>query len=121
MDDEDIVEALTQVKGVGRWTVHMFLIFRLGRPDVLPIEDYGVRKGFSIATGASELPSPKALAEYAERWKPYRSVASWYMWRIVDLSARAPDSKTEHANRKRPGPARKRRARGRSDADVAEF
>jgi methylated-DNA-[protein]-cysteine S-methyltransferase len=84
MDDEAIVECLTQVRGVGRWTAEMFLIFRLGRPDVLPVDDYGVRKGFALAFGKRTLPSPKALARYGERWRPYRTVASWYLWRALD-------------------------------------
>jgi 3-methyladenine DNA glycosylase/8-oxoguanine DNA glycosylase len=83
MDDEAIVERLTQVRGIGRWTAEMLLIFHLGRPDVLPVDDYGVRKGFAIAYDR-ELPSPKELAAYGERWKPYRTVASWYLWRIVE-------------------------------------
>jgi DNA-3-methyladenine glycosylase II len=86
MSDEEIVERLTRVKGIGRWTVEMLLMFRLGRPDVLPVGDYGVRKGFSLAYRAGRMPTPKELASYAERWRPYRTVASWYMWRAVDLS-----------------------------------
>lgn len=84
MDDEDIIEHLTQVRGIGRWTVEMLLMFRLGRPDVLPVGDYAVRKGFMLTYELTEMPKPKGLAEYAERWRPYRSVASWYMWRAVD-------------------------------------
>jgi DNA-3-methyladenine glycosylase II len=85
MDDEEIIERLTEVRGIGRWTVEMLLMFRLGRADVLPVGDYAVRKGFALAYGLEELPKPKWLAEYAERWRPYRSVASWYMWRAVEL------------------------------------
>ena len=84
MDDEAIVERLTAVRGIGRWTVEMLLIFRLGRPDVLPVDDYGVRKGFAIAFSKRELPTPKELAKHGERWAPYRTVASWYLWRAVD-------------------------------------
>lgn len=84
MDDEAIIEKLTAVRGVGRWTVEMLLIFRLGRSDVLPVNDYGVRKGFAIAYKKKELPTPKELTKYGERWKPYRSVASWYLWRATD-------------------------------------
>jgi methylated-DNA-[protein]-cysteine S-methyltransferase len=84
MDDEAIVEQLTRVRGIGRWTVEMFLIFRLGRPDVLPLDDYGVRKGFSLALGRSELPSRRELEAHGERWRPYRTVASWYLWRAVE-------------------------------------
>jgi methylated-DNA-[protein]-cysteine S-methyltransferase len=84
LSDEAIVERLTEVRGIGRWTVEMLLIFRLGRPDVLPVDDYGVRKGFSIAFGTKELPSKGELEARAQRWKPYRSVASWYLWRATD-------------------------------------
>jgi DNA-3-methyladenine glycosylase II len=84
MSDEEIVERLTRVRGVGRWTVEMLLMFRLGRPDVLPVGDYAVRKGFSVVYGLGEMPKPKELEQYAERWRPYRSVASWYMWRALE-------------------------------------
>ena len=87
MTDEEIVERLTQVRGIGRWTVEMLLMFRLGRPDVLPVGDFAVRKGFALAYGLAESPKPKELTEYGERWRPYRSVASWYMWRAVELYA----------------------------------
>lgn len=87
MDDADIVASLTHVRGVGVWTVHMLLIFRLGRPDVLPTGDYGVRKGFQRVFGTAELPSPKELEAHAARWSPYRSVASWYLWRVLDGAA----------------------------------
>src|SRR5215207_582314 len=85
MSDEEIVERLTQVRGIGRWTVEMLLMFRLGRADVLPVGDFAVRKGFALAYGLAESPKPKELEEYGERWRPYRSVASWYMWRAVEL------------------------------------
>lgn len=84
MQDADIIEKLTNVRGVGEWTAHMFLIFRLGRPDVLPTGDYGVRKGFQQLFGTPDLPSPKELEAHAARWSPYRSVASWYLWRVLD-------------------------------------
>jgi 3-methyladenine DNA glycosylase/8-oxoguanine DNA glycosylase len=83
MADETIIERLTQVRGIGRWTAEMLLIFHLGRPDVLPVDDYGVRKGFALAYDR-ELPSPKELAAYGARWKPYRTVASWYLWRVAE-------------------------------------
>jgi 3-methyladenine DNA glycosylase/8-oxoguanine DNA glycosylase len=89
MPDEEIIETLTKVRGIGRWTVEMLLMSGLGRPDVLPVGDYGVRKGFSLAYGAKELPAPKQLAQFAEKWRPYRTVASWYMWRAVELAQRA--------------------------------
>jgi 3-methyladenine DNA glycosylase/8-oxoguanine DNA glycosylase len=83
MPDDVIVDRLTQVRGVGRWTVEMLLIFRLGRADVLPVDDYGVRKGFAAAF-KTELPTPRALAERGERWRPWRTVATWYLWRALD-------------------------------------
>lgn len=85
LSDAEIVERLTAVRGIGPWTVEMLLIFRLARPDVLPATDYGVRKGFARIRGAKELPSAKELLAYGERWRPYRSVASWYLWRVLDL------------------------------------
>jgi O-6-methylguanine DNA methyltransferase len=86
LSDEEIVERLVSIRGVGRWTVEMLLIFKLGRPDVLPIHDYGVRKGFALAygRGVEDLPTPKELGEYGARWAPYRSVASWYLWRATE-------------------------------------
>jgi DNA-3-methyladenine glycosylase II len=84
LDDDGIIERLTTVRGIGRWTVEMLLIFQLGRPDVLPIDDFGVRNGFRIAYGRREMPTPKQVLRYGERWKPYRTVASWYLWRAAD-------------------------------------
>jgi DNA-3-methyladenine glycosylase II len=84
MNDEDIKAALTQVRGIGEWTVEMLLMFNLGRPNVLPIHDLGVRKGFMLTYGLNELPKPKSLAEFGEKWRPFRSVASWYLWRATD-------------------------------------
>lgn len=85
MSDADIVENLTQVRGIGEWTVQMFLMFQLGRPDVLPTKDLGVRKGFMLIYGLDELPAEKEMMVYCERWRPYRSVGSWYMWRALEL------------------------------------
>jgi DNA-3-methyladenine glycosylase II len=85
LPDEEIIARLVQVRGVGRWTVEMFLMFTLGRPDVLPVDDYGVRNGFRMAYGLAELPRPAELAEHGLRWAPYRSTAAWYLWRAVDL------------------------------------
>src|ERR1019366_4064 len=85
MSDDDIVERLVQVRGIGRWTVEMLLIFRLGRPDVLAVDDYGIRKGFAKIHRMAELPKPKELLAYGERWRPHRSVASWYMWRAAEM------------------------------------
>lgn len=90
MNDEEVIEQLSQVRGIGRWTVEMLLIFRLGRPDVLPVDDYGVRNGFAIAYRRRTLPAPKALAKYGTRWAPFRTVASWYLWRAVELGGRRP-------------------------------
>ena len=85
LSDDEIVERLTEVRGIGRWTVEMLLMFRMGRPDVLPATDYGVRKGFARAFRKRALPEPKKLLAYGERWRPFRSVASWYMWRVLEL------------------------------------
>ncbi len=84
MEDDEIVERLVVVRGVGRWTAEMFLMFRLGRPDVLPVHDYGVRKGFQRAFRTRELPEPETVARRGERWRPYRTVASWYLWRALE-------------------------------------
>jgi 3-methyladenine DNA glycosylase/8-oxoguanine DNA glycosylase len=84
MDDLEVVERFTAVRGIGRWTAHMFLIFRLGRPDVLPVDDYGVRRAFGLVY-EQETPTPKQLAAHGERWAPYRTVASWYLWRALEL------------------------------------
>ena len=84
MDDEEIVQRFIAVRGIGRWTAHMFLIFRLGRPDVLPVDDYGVRRAFGLVY-EQETPTPKQLAAHGERWAPYRTVASWYLWRALEL------------------------------------
>lgn len=96
LDDEAIVERLTTVRGVGRWTVEMLLIFRLGRPDVLPVGDYGIKKGFARVFHGDDtkltLPTLSELARHGERWRPYRSAASWYLWRAADAPARQPGS-----------------------------
>ena len=88
--DEQLVERLTQVRGIGRWTVQMLLMFRLGRPDVLPVDDYGIRQGFALTFRNRAAAGRDGLTQRGERWRPYRSVASWYLWRAVDL-ARHPD------------------------------
>jgi DNA-3-methyladenine glycosylase II len=82
--DEEIVERLTAVRGIGRWTVEMLLMFRLGRPDLLPVDDLGVRKGAQLLDRLEEMPKPKELAARGERWGPYRTLAGLYLWRIVD-------------------------------------
>ena len=84
MDDETIIAELVAIRGIGRWTVEMLLMFRLGRPDVLPVDDLGVRKGFMLMQGHSDMPTPKALKLHGEIWAPYRTVASWYLWRATD-------------------------------------
>ncbi len=103
MSDADIVERLTEVRGIGPWTVEMLLIFRMGRPDVLPVTDYGVRKGYALtfmrlpktrAIEAADLPKPDVVFKRGQRWVPFRSVASWYLWRACDLAR-----KTEPAGR----------------------
>jgi DNA-3-methyladenine glycosylase II len=98
VSDAEIIERLTKVRGIGPWTVEMLLIFRLGRPDVLPVSDYGVRKGFALTFGrlpkskpfdASMLAKPADMLRRGERWRPWRSVASWYLWRACDLAGKA--------------------------------
>ncbi|HXN97007.1 MAG TPA: hypothetical protein VN879_21040 [Candidatus Acidoferrales bacterium] len=89
LSDEELVKRLVSVRGIGAWTVEMFLIFRLGRPDVLPIHDLGVKKGWAITYGKKHMPKPKELLAFGERWRPYRTVASWYMWRACQLAGNA--------------------------------
>ena len=84
MTDDEIIERLTSIRGVGRWTVEMLLIFKLGRPDVLPADDYGVRTGFQRVRNLATLPSPKELRLYGERWRPHATTAAWYLWRAAD-------------------------------------
>lgn len=84
LEDDAIVERLIEVRGIGRWTVEMLLIFQLGRPDVLPVDDFGVRNGFRIVYGLRTMPRPSEVLRYGERWKPYRTAASWYLWRAAD-------------------------------------
>ena len=85
LSDEQIIARLTQVRGIGRWTVEMLLMFQLQRPDVLPVDDFGVRSGFRAAYGLARMPRPKALALWGERWKPFRTTAAWYLWRALEL------------------------------------
>ena len=84
LPDEAIIARLTEVRGVGRWTVEMLLIFQLGRPDVLPADDFGVRNGFRLAYGKRALPTPKELLKFGERWRPHATTAAWYLWRAAD-------------------------------------
>lgn len=89
MHHDDIVAALIPIRGIGRWTVEMMLMFRLGRPDLLPVDDLGVRKGAQIVDKLDEMPTPKELVERGERWGPYRTYASLYLWRIADFGSQA--------------------------------
>jgi len=91
MGEEEIIERLTRVRGVGRWTVEMLLIFRLGRPDVLPAGDYGIRKGFARVFRTRALPTPRQVLRRGERWRPHRTTASWYLWRALEPGAAADD------------------------------
>ena len=84
LDDDAVVAALTRVKGIGRWSAHMFLMFRLGRPDVLPDLDLGIQKGIQLALGLDALPAPREVLEAGEPWRPYRTIASWYLWRSLE-------------------------------------
>ena len=103
LSDEELVERLVSVRGIGAWTVEMFLIFRLGRPDVLPVHDLGVKKGWAITYGKKHMPKPKELLAFGERWRPYRTVASWYMWRACQRAGDAAMRKI------RPAKLRKRK------------
>jgi DNA-3-methyladenine glycosylase II len=85
LSDEELVARLVPLRGVGRWTVEMVLIFTLGRPDILPVDDFGVREGWRVAAGLAEQPKPRALAETGEAWAPFRTTAAWYLWRAADL------------------------------------
>jgi DNA-3-methyladenine glycosylase II len=85
LDDEAVIKRLTAVHGVGRWTVEMLLMSTLGRPDVLPVDDYGIRAGFRIAYGMKSMPKPVTVRRRGERWRPYRTIASWYLWRATEL------------------------------------
>lgn len=96
MSDDDLIEHLVQVRGIGKWTVEMFLMFALGRPDLLPVDDYGIRKGFALTflglkptakVTPADLPKADVMLRRAKRWQPYRSVASWYLWRAADLAS----------------------------------
>jgi len=93
MSDDELVERLVSVRGIGAWSVEMFLIFRLGRPDVLPIHDLGVKKGWCVTYGKKHMPRPKELLAFGERWRPYRTVASWYMWRAFERAGSAATNK----------------------------
>jgi len=85
MTDAELIKNLTTIKGVGRWTAEMLLIFNLGRPDVLPVHDFGVRRGYQIAYRKRQMPTPEALDRYGVKWAPHRSTAAWYLWRAADI------------------------------------
>jgi DNA-3-methyladenine glycosylase II len=101
MSDEELIARLVSVRGIGAWSVEMFLIFRLGRPDVLPIHDLGVKKGWSVAYGKKHMPRPAELLAFGERWRPYRTVASWYMWRAFERAGYKTTNKIRPAKLKR--------------------
>src|SRR5437588_8184181 len=111
LSDEELVKRLVSVRGIGDWTVEMFLIFSLGRPDVLPIHDLGVKKGWSITYGKKHMPKPKELFAFGERWRPYRTVASWYMWRACQRAGNAAMRKIRPARVRKP---RQHAERGRA-------
>ena len=106
MSDAELVERLDSVRGIGAWTVEMFLIFNLGRPDVLPIHDLGVKKGWSVTYGKKHMPKPQELLAFGEQWRPYRTVASWYMWRAFERAGYAVTNKILPAK-----PAKRRKLR----------
>jgi DNA-3-methyladenine glycosylase II len=115
LSDEELVERLISVRGIGVWTVEMFLIFRLGRPDVLPIHDLGVKKGWSVAYGKKHMPRPKELLAFGERWRPYRTVASWYLWRAFERAGYAATNKIrtpKHKRKRAKSTARRRNSAG---------
>jgi len=109
LSDEELVERLVSVRGIGAWTVEMFLIFRLGRPDVLPIHDLGVKKGWSVAYGKKHMPKPKQLLAFGERWRPYRTVASWYLWRAFERAGYAATNKIRPPKVRKPKPTKPKR------------
>jgi DNA-3-methyladenine glycosylase II len=121
LDDMAIIERITQVRGIGRWTVEMLLMFQLGRPDVLPVDDFGVCNGFRLAYGLKGMPRPRALAEFGARWAPHRSLAAWYLWRAVELhrdkklprAGRPPRVALRMKRAKMAKPAKRRKAAGR--------
>jgi DNA-3-methyladenine glycosylase II len=93
LSDDEIIARLTEVRGVGRWTVEMLLIFQLGRPNVLPVGDFGVRTGFRVAYKKREMPEPKALLAFGEKWKPHRTTAAWFLWCVADAAKDAAKKK----------------------------
>ncbi|WP_224241558.1 DNA-3-methyladenine glycosylase family protein [Hyalangium gracile] len=116
LSDAELIERFTQVRGIGQWTVEMLLIFRLGRPDVLPVDDFAIRKGFMLMRGLEESPRPREVLEYGERWRPWRTVASWYLWRSLDTPA-AQETSSVAASR-RPQSPQARRSKPRTSSSV---
>ena len=86
MSDEEVIEAITKVKGLGRWSAEMFLMFRLNRPDILPVDDLGIVKGMQKLFGMKRRPKPRTMLRLAEPWRPYRSIAAWYVWRATEMT-----------------------------------
>ena len=123
LSDEELVKRLVSVRGIGAWTIEMFLIFRLGRPDVLPIHDLGVRKGWAITYGKKHMPAPKDLLKFGERWRPYRTVASWYMWRAFEKAGYAATNKIRppKLKRKRTKPKSPSRQKPKSGSSQAQL
>ena len=114
LSDAEIIERLTMVRGIGRWTVEMLLIFQLRRPDVLPVDDFGVRNGFRLAYRLRGMPTPGGLAKFGERWGPHRSAAAWYLWRAVELARDGTLPRCARAPRvalRAPSPARRQTRR----------
>ena len=118
LSDLQIIERLTEVRGIGRWTVEMLLMFQLQRPDVLPVDDFGVRNGFRLAYRLRGMPRPRALAQFGERWQPHRSLAAWYLWRANDLAQRQLLPRAARAPRiaLQPPPQKTLRKRGKASA-----
>ncbi len=116
LSDVELIERFTQVRGIGQWTVEMLLIFRLGRPDVLPVDDFAIRKGFMLMQGLKESPRPREVLAHGERWRPWRTVASWYLWRSLDLPEAQEKSGVAVSTRTQSPQARKSKARTSSSA-----
>lgn len=116
LSDAELIERFTQVRGIGQWTVEMLLIFRLGRTDVLPVDDFAIRKGFMLMQGLKESPRPREVLAHGERWRPWRTVASWYLWRSLDQPEAQETSGV--AESKRPQSPQARRSKLRTSSSV---
>lgn len=117
LGDAELIERFTQVRGIGQWTVEMLLIFRLGRPDVLPVDDFAIRKGYMLMRGLKESPKPREVLEYGERWRPWRTVASWYLWRSLD-QPEVVQGASGMAESKRPQSPQARRSKARTSSSA---